>query len=201
MSALSETASQTAGPYVHIGCLPNQAGLGATYGGMDLGGEMIIGAARGRRIAVEGRVIDGAGAPLTDALVEIWQADDAGLFNSPVETRGTADPAFTGWGRRAADGQTGRFRFDTIKPGRVPWSDGRPQAPHIAVWIVTRGINLGLHTRVYFSDEAAANAEDPLLQQIGNPARVATLVAAADGDRYSIDLHLQGENETVFLDV
>ncbi len=201
MSGLHESASQTAGPYVHIGCMPNLAALGAMYGGTDLGTEMITGEAQGQRIAVGGRVLDGKGAPLTDALLEIWQADHAGLFNSPSETRGAADPAFTGWGRQAADGQTGRFRFDTIKPGRVPWPDGRLQAPHIGLWIVARGINLGLHTRIYFGDEAEANAEDPVLRQIGDPARAATLIATADRDRYSIDVYLQGENETVFLDV
>ncbi len=151
------------------------------------------------------RVIDGSGNPLKDALLEIWQADAAGLHNSPAERRGTADPAFKGWGRQPTDGTTGVYRFETIKPGQVPYSDGRPMAPHITFWIVARGINVGLHTRLYFGDEEAANAADPLLARIENRARVATLIAPrtiVDGvPTYTFDIHLQGERETVFLDI
>jgi len=198
---LKESASQTAGPYVHIGCVPSFAGLEGMFRGRDLGSVMITGAATGERVVITGRVLDGAGEPVTDALLEIWQADAQGLFNGPSETHGVADPHFTGWGRQPTDGETGQFRFETIRPGRVPWPDGRMQAPHISLWIVARGINLGLSTRVYFSDESAANSEDPLLQEIGDPARVATLIAARKADEYSFDICLQGDNETVFLDV
>lgn len=198
---LKESASQTAGPYVHIGCVPSFAGLKGMYGGEDLGKSMITGEAKGERIAIEGHVIDGSGTPLKDAMIEIWQADADGLFNSPTETRGKADPAFTGWGRQPTDGDTGKYRFETIKPGRVPWPDGRMQAPHIVMWVVARGINLGLNTRMYFADEEAANAEDPLLARIEHKVRIPTLIAKRDGDTYSFDIHLQGDKETVFFDV
>lgn len=196
-----ETASQTAGPYVHIGCLPSLTGLGGASGGPDLGAVMLREGARGERIAIEGRVLDGTGAPLRDALLELWQADAAGLYASPLERRGEADPAFAGWGRRASDAETGLFRFETVKPGRVPWPNGRMQAPHCALWIAARGINLGLLTRIYFADEAAANAEDPLLARVEPRGRAATMIAGRDGDAYRIDVRLQGEGETVFLDV
>ena len=161
---------------------------------------MVNAKTKGERIAVRMRVFDGAGAPLRDALVEIWQADAAGLYNSPAETRGTADPNFSGWGRKATDMETGECVFETIKPGRVPFPDGRLMAPHITVWIVARGINIGLHTRMYFGDEEKANAEDPMLARIEHRVRVPTLIAARDGDTYTFDIHLQGEKETVFFD-
>ena len=196
----AETASQTAGPYVHIGCTPNVVGI-AIYGG-DLGATMKTGPVRGEQIAVVGTIYDGKGAVVTDALVEIWQADADGLFPSPHERRGTADPNFTGFGRTVCDPETGEFRFDTLKPGRVPWSDGRPQAPHISVWIAARGINIGLHTRIYFSDEADANAEDPVLARVREPGRIATLTARKiDANLHRFDIHLQGPKETVFFDI
>src|SRR5690606_9069364 len=157
LNRFKETASQTGGPYVHIGLTPNFCGIAGVYDA-DLGIAMVNDRTRGERITVKSRVIDGTGTPLRDALVEIWQADAAGLYNSPSETRGSADPSFTGWGRCAADMETGEFVFETVKPGRVPFRDGRPQAPHITFWIVARGINLGLHTRMYFGDEDEANA-------------------------------------------
>jgi len=200
LDRLRESASQTAGPYVHIGLTPNFSGIEGVYP-HDLGATMVNDKTKGERITITGRVIDGGGSPLRDCLIEIWQADAAGLYSSPSETRGSADPNFTGWGRCPADGETGTFRFETIKPGRVPFRDGRPMAPHISVWIVARGINLGLHTRIYFSDEDAANAEDPVLARIDPRTRVATLVAARQGSTYSLDIHLQGEAETVFFDI
>ena len=197
---LKESPSQTAGPYVHIGCTPNFAGITGVYE-TDLGATMVNDRTLGERITVRGRVIDGAGAPLKDALVEIWQADVAGLYNSPSELRGTADPNFTGWGRCPTCADDGIFTFETVKPGRALYKDGRKMAPHITVWIVARGINIGLHTRMYFADEAEANAEDPLLARIEHRQRVATLVAPREGSVYTFDIHLQGEKETVFLDI
>jgi len=155
---------------------------------------------RGERVAIRMRVLDGTGTPLRDALLEIWQADAAGLYNSPAETRGEADPNFSGWGRKATDMETGECVFETIKPGRVPFRDGRLMAPHVTVWIVARGINLGLHTRMYFGDEEKANAEDPILARIEHRVRVETLIAPRNGDQYIFDIHLQGETETVFFD-
>lgn len=198
---LKESPSQTAGPYVHIGCTPNFVGNTGIYP-EDLGIRMITGDAKGERITVTGAVIDGAGTPLRDAMVEIWQADAAGLFNSPSETRGQADPHFTGWARSPGDFDTGEFTFDTIKPGPVRLQDGRMQAPHITFWVVARGINIGLQTRMYFPEEDAANAADPALTRIEHKSRIPTLIAKPDGPgKYRFDIRLQGEDETVFFDI
>ncbi|MDQ0304971.1 protocatechuate 3,4-dioxygenase subunit alpha [Ancylobacter polymorphus] len=199
-----ESASQTAGPYVHIGCTPNQAEITGVWA-EDLGARMLQPQTKGERIVVEGIVYDGSGAPLKDAVIEIWQADAAGLYAGPGESRGAADPAFPGFGRQATDGDTGLFRFETIKPGRVPYDDGRLQAPHISVWIVARGINIGLSTRLYFADEAEANAADPVLLRVLDPRRRGTLIAApapgAEPGVYRFDIRLQGPDETVFFDI
>jgi protocatechuate 3,4-dioxygenase alpha subunit len=200
LGLLKETASQTAGPYVHIGLTPNFCEIGGVFDA-DLGLVMVDDQTRGERITVTGQVIDGTGTPIKDALLEIWQADADGLYNSPSETRGSADPHFTGWGRCPTDMAEGHYRFETIKPGAVPYPDGRTQAPHITFWIVARGINIGLHTRMYFPEEEAANAADPLLGRIEHRFRVPTLIARRDGSTYIFDIHLQGENETVFLDI
>ncbi len=199
LARLKETPSQTAGPYVHIGLTPNFVGISGVYE-QDLGARMVNDKTRGERITLEIRVLDGAGGPLKDALIEIWQADADGFYNSPSEMRGAADPNFSGWGRCPSDMTTGLCRFETIKPGRVPFRDGRPMAPHVTLWIVARGINIGLHTRLYFSDEEQANAEDPILGLIEHKARVPTLIAERKGDTYHFDVHLQGEKETVFFD-
>lgn len=197
---LKESPSQTAGPYVHIGCLPNFCGIAGVYP-TDLGHSMVNARTRGERITLTGRIIDGTGTPLKDAMVEIWQADSTGLYNSPSETRGTADPDFTGWGRQGANQETGVWSFETIKPGKVPYPDGRMQAPHINVWIVARGINLGLNTRIYFPEEEEANAADPMLARIEHQNRLPTLIASRDGATYTHDIFLQGENETIFIDI
>lgn len=197
---LKETPSQTAGPYVHIGLTPNALGNTGIYP-QDLGLSPIREGARGERIVITGRVIDGAGMILRDALFESWQADAEGLY-SGNDPRGTADPNVTGWARVAADFDTGIWRLETIKPGRVPFPDGRLMAPHINIWLVARGINLGLQTRIYFEDEEKANAECPFLARIEHKARIVTLMAKKTGTaEYSFDVILQGENETVFFDV
>lgn len=200
LNPFKESPSQTAGPYVHIGLTPNTSGISGVYGD-DLGATMVADAAKGERITLELRVMDGGGEPLGDVLVEIWQADAQGLYNSPAERRGNSDPAFSGWGRRAADAETGVLRFETLKPGPVPFTDGRMQAPHINVWVVARGINLGLNTRVYFGDEAEANAGDPVLARIEHRDRIVTLLAKGGDGEYSLDIHLQGPQETVFFDI
>lgn len=197
---LKETPSQTAGPYVHIGLAPNFCDISGVYEA-DLGTAMVNDKTTGERITVTGRIFDGAGALVRDAVVEIWQADSAGLYNSPSETRGAADPNFTGWGRCPTRAEDGVYSFETIKPGAVPFKDGRRQAPHITFWIVARGINLGLHTRMYFPEESDANNADPLLLRIEHRDRVATLIAAREDSTYTFDIRLQGENETVFLDI
>ncbi len=200
LTYFKESPSQTAGPYVHIGCTPNFAGMEGVYP-EDLGQRMTNDQTEGERITVRGCVYDGAGTPLKDALVEIWQADAKGFYNSPSETRGQADPNFTGWGRCPSDMESGEFTFETIKPGIVPFKDGRPMAPHITFWVVARGINIGLHTRLYFSDEEAANAVDPVLNRIEHRHRVPTLIGQRDGNDIRFDIYLQGDNETVFFDI
>lgn len=197
---LKESPSQTAGPYVHIGLTPNFSGIEGVYG-EDLGTRMVNEQTRGERITVKGRAIDGSGTVLKDALVEIWQADAEGLYNSPSEMRGDADPNFTGWGRCPVDMTSGEFVFETVKPGRVPFKDGRLMAPHITFWIVARGINIGLHTRMYFPEDEAANNEDPILQRVEHKVRVPTLIAQREGSTYTFDIHLQGPNETIFFDI
>ena len=200
---LKETPSQTAGPYVHIGCTPNFCDIDGVFPA-DLGcGSLVNDRTRGERITIRGRVIDGTGTPLRDGMVEIWQADADGLYNSPFETRGKADPDFIGWGRCPSDMNTGEFVFHTIKPGRAPFreNDPRPMAPHILFWIVARGINIGLQTRMYFSDEETANAEDPILSRIEHRVRVPTLIGRRDGDIVTFDIYLQGEKETIFFDM
>ncbi len=197
---VKETPSQTAGPYVHIGLTPNHCGITGVYDA-DLGIEMVNDKTKGERINIQGRVLDGSGAPVADALVEIWQADSSGLYNSPAERRGEADPNFTGWGRCPTNGESGVYSFATIKPGRVPYVDGRLMAPHITFWIVARGINLGLQTRMYFGDEAEANAMDPVLEKVRQPDRIETLIAARKGNVFGFDIRLQGDRETVFFDI
>ena len=200
LDRLKESPSQTAGPYVHIGLTPNFCGIGGVYA-TDLGATMVNDKTRGERITIRGNVIDGSGTLLRDALLEIWQADTDGLYNSPSEMRGTADPNFTGWGRSPTDMQTGEYVFRTVKPGKVPFRDGRPMAPHITFWIVARGINLGLQTRMYFGDEKEANEADPILSRIEHRVRVPTLIAPREGDTYRFDIHLQGDGETIFFDI
>jgi protocatechuate 3,4-dioxygenase, alpha subunit len=194
---LKETPSQTAGPYVHIGMTPNFADIRGVYAS-DLGADMNLGNTPGERIALTGRVIDGDGAPVIDAVIEIWQADSTGTYLKPADVM---DGTFSGWGRFPMNEQ-GAFTIDTIKPGRVPGPDGKPMAPHISLWLVARGVNIGLQTRLYFEDEADANAKDWVLNRIPSPTRRKTLIARKDGEgRYVLDIRLQGENETVFFDL
>ena len=199
---LKETPSQTGGPYVHIGMTPNFAEITGVYA-TDPGITMLTPDTKGERIVVSGRVFDGTGAVLTDAVVELWQADADGTFAAPMGPNSNSAPAFQGWGRQASNGE-GVFTFETIKPGRVAGPDGKPMAPHVVLWIVARGINIGLQTRIYFPDEAEANAGDFVLNKIMDPRRRQTLVATRqEGSpvRYHLDIFLQGENETVFFDV
>lgn len=197
---LHETASQTAGPYVHIGCMPNHCGIPGVYAN-DLGGAMIDDKATGTRISIRGRVFDGTGSLVKDAMVELWQADASGRFGAS-DPRGAGDPHFCGFARCACDNEDGFWHVDTIKPGAVPFPDGRTMAPHVLLWVVARGINIGLQTRLYFPDEAEANTSDPVLQSIEHRNRIASLIARQDGDfMYSFDIFLQGPEETIFFDV
>lgn len=196
MAQLKETPSQTAGPYVHIGLATDAAGFRvfAPFGS-DIAGPH----ATGSRIRVEGCIFDGEGAKMADALIEVWQADADGHYPDP-----TTNTGFTGFGRVVPDFDTGDFVFETIKPGGTSAPDGVVEAPHLNLWIVARGINTGLHTRLYFSDEEAANASDPVLTTI-DAARRSTLIATRTGRNgttvYRLDIYVQGNKETVFFDV
>lgn len=203
-----ETASQTGGPYVHIGLAPKQAGFDIFEN--NFGNVLVAPQTRGERVAIEGRVFDGSGTLVRDVLVEIWQANADGVYAHPADDRASSlDPSFRGWGRAGADFETGVFRFETIKPGRVPGLGGVPQAPHVCLVLFARGLNSGLHTRLYFSDEAEANRTDHVLAGIEWAVRRQTLIAERgepDGAVvYSLDIRLQdtpdGGRETVFFDI
>lgn len=199
LNYLKETPSQTAGPYVHIGLAPGAAGfqiyrqeLGQVIAGPDCPGE---------RITVQGLVLDGTGAPVKDVLLEVWHADPNGIHPHPEDPRhAQVAPGFRGWGRIITDFETGLWSFDTVKPGAVMGRNGRMMAPHVNVWIVARGINVGLNTRMYFEDED--NTADPVMNLIEQVQRRETLLAHRTGPgHYRFDIRLQGEGETVFLDV
>jgi protocatechuate 3,4-dioxygenase alpha subunit len=203
---VKESASQTAGPYVHIGLAPQQAGFDIFEKNFS---NVLAGAdTKGERIRIEGRVIDASGTPVRDVLLEIWQANAAGKYNHPADGQDKPlDPTFRGWGRACSDFETGVWSFDTIKPGSVEGRAGRAMAPHVNLWIVARGINIGLNTRMYFSDENDANAADPVLNLIEWEVRRQTLIgqresALRDGVAvYRFDIQLQGSQETVFFDI
>jgi protocatechuate 3,4-dioxygenase alpha subunit len=192
------TPSQTVGPFFKYGLTPN-----GQYKWNDaFTGNLVTPDASGERIRVEGRVFDGGGAPVPDAMLEVWQADSQGRFADPQDKRALPNAKFRGFGRSGTDAN-GTYVFDTIKPGSVPDPDGKPQAPHILLAVFARGMLRHLYTRIYFADEAA-NATDPVLTLVP-PDRRATLIATREGGNgnavYRLDLYLQGDNETVFFDV
>jgi protocatechuate 3,4-dioxygenase, alpha subunit len=192
------TPSQTVGPFFKYGLTPN----GAYEWNDAFTNNLVTSDASGDRIRVEGRVFDGDGQPVPDAMLEIWQADAQGRFSDPQDKRALPNSSFKGFGRCGTD-PNGGFVFDTIKPGTVPDPDGKPQAPHLVLAIFARGMLLQLYTRIYLGGEAA-NAADPVLALV--PAdRRNTLIAArksgAGNAVYRLDIHLQGDNETVFFDI
>lgn len=202
LNYLRESASQTAGPYVHIGLAPGAAGFDIYR--EELGRDIAGPYARGERIRVEGLVFDGIGSPVKDVLLEVWQANADGHYAHP-EGGGPVEDGFRGWGRIITDFETGEWGFDTVKPGGAVGRHGGVMAPHLNVWIVARGINIGLNTRMYFGDEQAANATDPVMNLIEWEKRRATLIAPrSDRDGvpvYRFDIRLQGDDETVFFDI
>jgi protocatechuate 3,4-dioxygenase alpha subunit len=203
-----ETASQTGGPYVHIGLAPKQAGFEIFDN--NFGHVLTKPDTLGERIRIEGQVFDGTGTPLRDVLVELWQANAAGKYAHPADTQDKPlDPTFRGWGRTGADFDTGVYSFETIKPGAAAGRGGAVQAPHICLILFARGINMGLHTRLYFSDEAQANAKDAIIHGIEWEVRRKTLIAQREERHgevvYRFDIRIQdtpdGGLETVFFDV
>src|SRR6056297_813479 len=195
LDILVETPSQTAGPYVHIGCIPTFAGVEGVYP-EDLGLSPVEDGAKGEVITIVGSIYDGTGWAMRDAMLESWQADAAGVYPG----QDGADPKVSGFCRFAADKDSGEFTLRTVKPGAVKGRNGQVFAPHISIWIVARGINIGLSTRIYFEDED--NSGDPLLARIEQRPRVETLLARKTGEgSYRFDIRLQGEGETVFLDL
>lgn len=195
LNYLKESASQTAGPYVHIGLAPAAAGFDIYR--QELGHDITGPNAKGERITVTGTVTDGTGAPVKDVLIEVWQANAEGVYIG----KGEVEAGFRGWGRVVPDFDTGVFTFETVKPGKVIGRDGRMMAPHLNLWLVSRGINVGLNTRMYFGDEADANTTDPVLNLIEQSHRRDTLIAKAADATYHFDISLQGGNETVFFDI
>jgi len=186
--SLKATPSQTVGPFFSVGL----AWLTRS--------ELAPPGVAGERVIVEGRVTDADG-PVPDGFIEIWQADAAGRYAHPDDTRAApAGPAFAGFGRVPTDGE-GRFRFSTIKPGPVPGPEGVPQAPHLVLSVFARGLMRRLITRMYFPDEPAVHARDFALGLV-DPARRGTLVAARTSQPgvLSWNIVLQGPQETVFFD-
>lgn len=191
--AYRQTPSQTVGPFFSFGLLPEQYG----YDFRSIAGSAVADdSTPGTRIRIFGRVYDGQGSVLNDALIEIWQADAEGRYAHPSDPR-SSNAAFTGFGRTGTGTDPEkRFIFDTVMPGSVAG-----QAPHITVIVLARGMLNHLFTRLYFEDQAEANARDPVLQSV--PAdRRGTLLARRDGPAtYRFDIRLQGDGETVFFDV
>lgn len=188
MTGLPLTPSQTVGPFLHI--------VLDWDDGSDAVAEGTPGA-----VWLRGRVYDGAGAPLPDAVVETWQADADGRFDHADDPRGAvaAPPGFRGFGR-SATGVGGEWAIRTVKPGVVPTADGQRQAPHVDVSVFARGLLDRVVTRLYFADEADANHADPVLSTVPEHHR-GTLIAQRTDDGYHFDVRLQGDGETVFFDL
>lgn len=195
---LPETPSQTAGPYVHIGLA--LAAAGNPTRDQEVWNEMARDDAPGEHILLIGNVYDGNGHLVRDSFLEFWQADHQGIYDPVYDV----EKPFNGFGRTATTFDAGEWTLKTVKPGVVKNAAGVPMAPHISVSLFARGINIQLQTRLYFDDEAQANAADPVLNLIEQPERRQTLVARrceVDGrTAYRFDIRIQGEGETVFFD-
>jgi protocatechuate 3,4-dioxygenase alpha subunit len=189
------TPSQTVGPYFAYALTPTAYSLTPLAGN-----DLVTSDAIGNPIVIEGRIFDGAGEPVPDCFLELWQADGAGRY--PGQPGAKPNTSFKGFGRCEAD-KAGAYRFHTVRPGPVPGVDGKMQAPHVNVSLFARGILRRMFTRIYFADEAA-NDDDAILALVPTDRR-ATLIARRDHStegtpRYVFDVHLQGDNETVFFE-
>ncbi|MBD2840439.1 protocatechuate 3,4-dioxygenase subunit alpha [Pseudomonas sp. JM0905a] len=195
---LPETPSQTAGPYVHIGLALEAAGNPTRS--QEIWNQMAKDDAPGQHILLLGNVYDGNGHLVRDSFLEFWQANHEGVYDTAFDL----EKPFNSFGRTATTFDAGEWTLQTIKPGVVKNAAGVPMAPHINVSLFARGINIHLQTRLYFDDEAAANAVDPVLNLIEQPQRRETLVArrCEVGGKlaYRFDIRIQGEGETVFFD-
>lgn len=196
---LPETPSQTAGPYVHIGLALAAAGNPTRE--QEIWNQMARPEAPGEHIVLVGHVYDGNGHLVRDAFLELWQADHQGHYDEDYDQ----SKPFNGFGRTATTFDAGSEWFAyTVKPGVVKRPAGVPMAPHINVALFARGINIHLNTRLYFEDEAEANAKDPVLNLIEQPQRRETLIAKrceVEGKTaYRFDIRIQGDGETVFFD-
>jgi len=182
--------SQTVGPYLSIGLL---RGL-ITPEVVDPGDP--------RALRLRGSLLDGAGEPVPDGMIEIWQANAHGRYAHPADTREELPlvDGFRGFGR-SGTAPAGRFEFVTVKPGRVPGPDGRLQAPHVNVSVFARGLLKHAVTRIYFPDEAEANAADPVLSALSSDEARAGLTAVAEGGALRFDIRLQGDRATTFFAV
>ena len=189
MTELGLTPSQTVGPYLKIGL----------FGGPFTSD--LVDESDPRAIRIRGVLLDSAGDPVPDGMVEIWQANAAGRYAHPADDREDVplEAGFTGFGRSGTE-DAGHFEFVTVKPGRVPWVDDRLQAPHLLVGIFARGLLKRVATRMYFPDEEVANAEDPVLLGL-EPEERATLVARAEDGAFRFDIVLQGAGHTTFFAV
>ncbi|EPL10148.1 protocatechuate 3,4-dioxygenase subunit alpha [Pseudomonas sp. CF161] len=195
---LPETPSQTAGPYVHIGLA--LAAAGNPTRSDEIWNQMAKPGAAGEQILLIGHVYDGNGHLVRDSFLEFWQANHEGVYDPVFDSEKT----FNSFGRTATTFDAGEWTLNTIKPGVVQNAEGVAMAPHINLSLFARGINIHLHTRLYFADESQANACCPVLNLIEQPQRRETLLAhpcEVDGQRaYRFDIRIQGEGETVFFD-
>lgn len=195
---LPETPSQTAGPYVHIGLALEAAGNPPRP--QEIWNQLAKPDAPGEHILLLGHVYDGNGHLVRDSFLEIWQANHEGVYDSAYDL----EKPFNSFGRTATTFDAGEWTLQTVKPGVVKNAAGVPMAPHINVSLFARGINIHLHTRIYFEDEAEANQIDPVLNLIEQPQRRETLIAKrceVNGKlAYRFDMRIQGEGETVFFD-
>ncbi|OHC28886.1 MAG: protocatechuate 3,4-dioxygenase subunit alpha [Pseudomonadales bacterium RIFCSPLOWO2_12_59_9] len=195
---LPETPSQTAGPYVHIGLA--LAAAGNPSRAQEICNQLAKPGAPGEHISLIGHVYDGNGHLVRDSFLEVWQADHESRYDSAFDL----EKPFNSFGRTATTFDAGEWTLSTIKPGVLNNADGVPMAPHINISLFARGINIHLQTRLYFADEADANARDPVLKLIEQPQRRETLLAqrcTVDGKpAYRFDIRIQGEGETVFFD-
>ena len=187
--SLQATTSQTVGPFF---------ALGSTWLNRD---DLAGSGVSGERVTIEGRLLDGDGQPIPDAMIEFWQANANGKYAHPDDTQDKPlEAAFKGFGRIATD-KNGKFHLKTIKPGRVPGPDGKAQAPHIAVSVFMRGLLRRLVTRIYFPDEPANSGDFALnLVEAGRRGTLIAKKAAGQTGVLEWNIIMQGPEETVFFD-